>query len=49
MYVCIYAFVGISLVAQLTKTPPAKTGDARDLGSFAGSERSPGEGNGYPL
>ena len=31
------------------KNPPAKAGDTRDAGSFPGSERSPGVGNGNPL
>ena len=33
----------------VVKNPPAKAGDARDLGSIPGSGRSPGEGNGNPL
>ena len=33
----------------MVKSPPAKVGDIRDMGSIPGSERSPGEGNGYPL
>ena len=35
-----------SLVAQMAKETPANTGDSS---SIPGSERSPGEGNGYPL
>ena len=31
---------------QLVKNPPANAGN---VGSIAGSGRSPGEGNGYPL
>ena len=30
------------------KNPPANAGNARDMGSIPGSERSPGEGNGNP-
>ena len=33
----------------MVKNPPANVGDIRDMGSIPGSERSPGEGNGYPL
>ena len=33
----------------VVKNPPAKTGDARDVGSIPGSGRSPGGGNGNPL
>ena len=33
-------------MAQLVKNPPAKAGDARDLGSIPGLGGSPGEGNG---
>ena len=29
----------------MIKNPPANTGDAGDVGSIPGSERSPGEGN----
>ena len=32
-------------MVQLVKNPPANAGD---VGSIAGSGRSPGEGNGYP-
>ena len=38
-------FPGGSIVKNL----PANAGDAGDLGSIPGSERSPGEGNGNPL
>ena len=31
------------------KNLPANTGDIRDTASIPGSERSPGEGKGYPL
>ena len=31
---------------QLVKNPPANAGDARDVGSIPGLERSPREGNG---
>ena len=33
----------------VVKNLPASAGDVRDSGSIPGSERSPGEGNGYPL
>ena len=33
----------------MVKSPPANAGDSRDAVSTPGSERSPGEGNGYPL
>ena len=29
----------------MVKNPPANSGDTGDVGSIAGSERSPGEGN----
>ena len=38
-----------SQVAQWVKNLPASAGDLRDVGSFPGSERSPGEGNGNPF
>ena len=38
-----------SQVVLVVKNPPANAGDARDVGSFPGSGRSPGEGNGNPL
>ena len=31
----------------VVKNPPAKASDIRDAGSFPGSGRSPGGGNGY--
>ena len=31
------------------KNPPANAGDIRDVGLISGSEKSPGEGNGYAL
>ena len=31
------------------KNPPANAGDLRDMGSFSGLGRSPGEGNGKPV
>ena len=43
---------GASLVAQLVKSPPAMQEiacNAGDLSSIPESQRSPGEGNGYPL
>ena len=33
----------------LVKNPPANAGDARDAGWLPGLERSPAEGNDYPL
>ena len=50
LYVIIYirnlnGFPGDSLV----KNPPDDAGDARDMGSIPGSDRSPGRGNGNPL
>ena len=41
----ILGFPGCSMV----KNPPAKAGDARDIGSIPGRGRSPGEGNSNPL
>ena len=32
----------------VVKNPPANVGDSREQGSFSGSGRSPGEGNGNP-
>ena len=37
-----------SLVGQLVKNPPANAGDARDMVSIPGSERSSGERNENP-
>ena len=34
---------------SVVKNPPASAGNARDVGSIPGLERSPGEGNGNPL
>ena len=50
LYVIIYirnlnGFPGDSLV----KNPPDNAGDARDMGSIPGLERSPRVGNGNPL
>ena len=36
-------------VVQVVKNLPANAGDARDVGSIPGLERSPGEANGNPL
>ena len=36
-------------MTQLVKNPPANAGDARDMGSISGSERSPREGKDNPL
>ena len=33
----------------MVKNPPANAGDAGDMGSVPGLERSPGRGNGTPL
>ena len=33
----------------MVKNPPAYAGDAEDVGSNPGSERSPGEGDGNPF
>ena len=41
--------LGASQVALMLNNPPASAGDARDLGSIAGSGRSPGVGNGNPF
>ena len=38
-----------SQVALVIKNMPANAGDVGDPGSIPGLERSPGEGNGYPL
>ena len=36
-------------MALVVKNPPANAGDIRDVGSFPGSARFPGIGNGNPL
>jgi len=36
-------------VLPVVKNPPANAGDIRDMGSFSGSGRFPGEGHGNPL
>ena len=41
--------IGASLVAQMVKNPPAKTGDMRDMASIPGLGRSPTGGHGNPL
>ena len=38
-----------SHMALVIKNPPASAGDVRDMGSFPGLGRSPGEGHGSPL
>ena len=38
-----------SQVALVVKSPPAKAGDVRHMGSIPRSERSPGGGHGNPL
>ena len=45
----IFGFVSASQVVPMVKNPPANAGDAGDMGSIPGSERSPGVGNGNPL
>ena len=40
---------GASQVALVVKNPPAKAGDARDVGSIPGSGRPRGGGHGNPL
>ena len=40
---------GASQVALVVKSPPASAGDVRDVGSIAGSGRSPAGGHGNPL
>ena len=44
-----YIYTWASQVALVVKTPPANTGDLRDVGSIPGSGRSPGGGHGNPL
>ena len=39
----------VSHVALVVKNPLANAGNVRDSGSFSGSGRSLGEGNGDPL
>ena len=43
------AHIWASQAVLVMKNPPANAGDTRDVVSIPGSERSPGEGNGYPL
>ena len=38
-----------SLTGSVVKNPLANAGDTGDAGLILGSERSPGERNGYPL
>ena len=40
---------GLSQVALVVKKLPANAGDIKDMGSFPGSERSPGGGHSNPL
>ena len=42
-------FIRASQVALVVKNLPANAGDARETGLIPGSERSSGEGKGYPL
>ena len=52
MHVLNYSLIELiraSLVAQMVKNLPANAGGIKDVGSFPGSGRSPGERNGYPL
>ena len=41
--------LGASQVALVVQNPPAKAGDAGDMGLIPGSERSPGGGHSNPL
>ena len=41
--------LGASQVVLMVKNQPAKAGDIRDVGSIAGSGRSPRGGHGNPL
>ena len=41
--------LGASQVALVVQNPPAKAGDAGDMGLIPGSERSPGGENSNPL
>ena len=45
----IYTYPQAPWVTLVVKNPPANAGDVGDPGSIPGLERSPGEGNGYPL
>ena len=47
-YICIYLYGG-SLGGSVVKNLPANAGDAGDMGSVPGLERSPGGGNGNLL
>ena len=47
-YVSSTAVFGASQVALVVKNLPANAGDARETGLIPGSERSSGEGKGYP-
>ena len=42
------SFIRASQVALVVKNLPANAGDARETGLIPGSERSSGEGKGYP-
>ena len=41
--------MGASQVVLVIKNPLANAGEARDVGSISGQERSPGGGHGNPL
>ena len=43
------AYIWASEVVLVVKKLPAGVGDVRGVDSIPGSERSPGEGHGYPL
>ena len=45
----VWIYTSASQVALVVKSPPAETGDIRDLGSVPGLGRSPGAGNGNSL
>ena len=49
-YLCIaYGHFGTISVVLVVKNPPANAGDARNVDSIPGLERSSGEGNGNPV
>ena len=50
VYTHMYVYEGNDFHAALVvKNPPAKAGDAEDMGLIPGSGRSPGGGHGNPL
>ena len=42
-------YIRVSQVALVVKSPPANTGDIREVALIPGSRRSSGVGNGNPL